>query len=115
MSSGIVISIAVGATILCAVVVTLLTKCYLNWRKQKTKQQKRSATSNGTVQKLVISSQPVDFVPLLIQDQLGEVDEETENTQHISLKERSAENLLDSRDESKVSCSKSKTRRRNYF
>ena len=113
MSSGITISIVVGATILCAVV-ALLTKCYLNWRKQKTKQQKRSASSNGTVQKLIISSQPVDFVPLLIQDQLEEVDEETENTRKYAA-HRSAENLLDSRDESKVSCSKSKTRRRNYF
>lgn len=93
---------------MCAVV-ALLTKCYLNWRKQKTKQQKRSASSNGTVQKLIISSQPVDFVPLLIQDQLEEVDEETENTRKY------AAHLLDSRDESKVSCSKSKTRRRNYF
>lgn len=84
---------------MCAVV-TLLTKCYLNWRKQKTKQQKRSASSNGAVQKLVISSQPVDFVPLLIQDQLEEVDEETENTRKYAA-HWSAENLLDSRDESK--------------
>ncbi|XP_068693270.1 synaptotagmin-7-like [Montipora foliosa] len=101
VSLGIVISIGVGTTVVCAVIGFLVAKCYLNWRRQYRKQKKISASLNGTVQKLVISSQPVDFVPLLIQDQLEAEDGEIDNTQYVSLRGRSTESLLESRKDSK--------------
>ena len=102
VSLGIVISIGVGTTVVCVVIGFLVAKCYLNWRRQYRKRKKISASLNGTVQKLVISSQPVDFVPLLIQDQLEAEDGEIDNTQYVSLRGRSAESLLESRKDSKV-------------
>ncbi|XP_068707428.1 uncharacterized protein [Montipora capricornis] len=101
VSLGIVISIGVGTTVVCAVIGFLVAKCYLNWRRQYRKQKKISASLNGTVQKLVISSQPVDFVPLLIQDQLEAEDGEIDNTQYVSLRGRSTESLLESGKDSK--------------
>lgn len=95
---GIVISIAVGATVLAAIIGVFLVKCYLNWKRQHSKQKKQSGSVDGTIQQLVISSQPVDFVPLLIQDQLEEEEDEFENGNNLPLKGISAENLNQLRD-----------------
>ena len=64
------LSISVGTTVLAVLIAVLLVKCYLNWKRQNRKQKKQSGSVDGTVQQLVISSQPVDFFPLMIQDQL---------------------------------------------
>ena len=50
-----------------------MVRCYLNWKRQH-KKERRLAESG--VQQLVVSSQPVDFIPLLIQDRLEEVEED---------------------------------------
>ena len=68
------ISISVG-TFLAVMIAVLLVKCFLNWKRQNRKQKKQSGLVDGTVQQLVISSQPVDFFPLMIQDQLERDDD----------------------------------------
>ena len=84
-SLGIAISIGVGTTVLGAVIAVLLVRCYLNWKRQYRKQKTPSNSADGTVQQLVLQSQPVDFIPLLIQEQLEEDEEnEVENTLYIS-------------------------------
>ena len=52
-----------------------MVKCYLNWKRQ---QKKERRLAEGGVQQLVVSSQPVDFIPLLIQDTLEEKEEDDE-------------------------------------
>lgn len=52
-----------------------MVKCYLNWKKQHRKELR---LAEGAVQQLVVSSQPVDFIPLLIQDRLEEEEEDDE-------------------------------------
>lgn len=91
---GIVVSIGVGTAVLGAVIAVFLVKCYLNWKRQHRKQKKRSGSPDGTVQQLVLSSQPVDFVPLLIQDTLEEEDEEEAlNASYLSISGTSSEDL----------------------
>ena len=48
-------------------------KCYLNWKKQHKKELRLAEKG---VQQLVLSSQPIDFIPLLLQDTLEPEDEE---------------------------------------
>ena len=72
---GLVLSITLAATLLAVVLAVLVVKCYLNWKRQH-KKDKRLA--EGGVQQLVVSSQPVDFIPLLIQDRLEEEEEDDE-------------------------------------
>ena len=50
-----------------------MVKCYLNWKRQHKKERR---LAEGSVQQLVVSSQPVDFIPLLIQDRLEEEEED---------------------------------------
>lgn len=55
-------------------VAVIALKCYLNWKKQHKKELRLGEKG---VQQLVLSSQPVDFIPLLLQDRpFDEGDEE---------------------------------------
>ena len=94
------ISISVGTTVLVVIIVVLLVKCYLNWKRQNRKQKKRSRSLDGTVEQLVIPSQPVKFFLLPIQDQLVEEEDEDENgNNNVYISGgRSTENLNQSRD-----------------
>ena len=83
-TSGIIISVGVGTAVLGTVLTVLLVRCYLNWKRQHRKQNIQAAPGDGTVQQLVLSSQPVDFIPLLIQDQLPEEKEEIEEVEGVS-------------------------------
>ena len=88
---GIVLTISVGATALAVMIAVLLVKCFLNWKRQKRKEKKQSGSVDGTVQQLVISSQPVDFFPLLIQDQMEGTDDSS-----VGLANTSTEDLAQS-------------------
>lgn len=70
---GIILSISLAATFLAVVIAFLVVKCYLNWKRQHKKERRLAETG---VQQLVVSSQPVDFIPLLIQDRLEEEEED---------------------------------------
>ena len=70
---GIILSISLAATFLAVVIAVLVVRCYLNWKRQHKKERRLAKTG---VQQLVVSSQPVDFIPLLIQDRLEEEEEE---------------------------------------
>ena len=70
---GIVLSISLGATLLAVVIAVLVVKCYLNWKKQHKKELR---FAEGAIQQLAVSTQPVDFIPLLIQDRLEEEEED---------------------------------------
>lgn len=72
---GIILSISLAGTLLAVVIAVLVVKCYLNWKKQHRKELR---LAEGAVQQLVVSSQPVDFIPLLIQDRLEEEEEDDE-------------------------------------
>ena len=88
------ISVGVGAAVLSAVLAVFLVKCYLNWKRQsRKKKQQSSSTADGTVQQLVLSSQPVDFVPLLIQDQLEEEENEIEGPANAFVSGTSSEDI----------------------
>lgn len=88
------ISVGVGSAVLSAVFAVFLVKCYLNWKRQRRKQQKQSSsTADGTVQQLVLSSQPVDFVPLLIQDQVEEEENEIEGPANAFVSGTSSEDI----------------------
>ena len=71
----------------------LLVRCYLNWKRQHRKQKIQAGSGDGTVQQLVLSSQPVDFIPLLIQDQLEEEEDEIEGVSHPYISATSSEDL----------------------
>ena len=93
------ISICVGTTILVVIIVVLLVKCYLNWKRQHWKQRKKLRSANGTVEQLVIPSRTVEFFLLPIQDQLVEEEDEDENGNNFYISGgRSTENLNQSRD-----------------
>ena len=89
------ISISVGTTVLVVIIVVLLVRCYLNWKRQHWKQKKKT----GTVRQLVIPSRTVDFFLLPIQDQLVEEEGEDENGNNFYISGgRSTEDLNQSRD-----------------
>lgn len=91
---ALVISVGVGTAVLSAVLAVFLVKCYLNWKRQRRKQKNQSSsTADVTVQQLVLSSQPVDFVPLLIQDQLEEEENEIEGPANVFASGTSSEDL----------------------
>ena len=70
---GVIISISLAATLLAVVITVLVVKCYLNWKRQHKKERRIAEVG---VQQLVVSSQPVDFIPLLIQDRLEEEEDD---------------------------------------
>lgn len=72
---GIILSISLAGTLLAAIIAVLAVKCYFNWKRQHKKERR---LAEGGVQQLVVSSQPVDFIPLLIQDRLEEEEEDDE-------------------------------------
>ena len=93
------ISISVGTTVLVVIIVVLLVRCYLNWKRQHWKQKKKTRSIDGTVRQLVIPSRTVDFFLLPIQDQLVEEEGEDENGNNFYISGgRSTEDLNQSRD-----------------
>lgn len=70
---GIVLSISLATTVLAVAIAVVVIRCYLNWKKQHKKELR---LAEGAVHHLVCSSQPVDFIPLLLQDRLEEEEED---------------------------------------
>ena len=72
---GIILSISLAATLVAVVIAVLVVKCYLNWKRQHKKER---SLAEGGVPQLVVSSQPLDIIPLLIQGRLEEEEEDDE-------------------------------------
>ena len=72
---GLLLPICVAAATLAVFIAIIVIKCYLNWKREHKKDYQELRLADGTVQHLVLSSQPIDFVPLLIQDRLEEEEE----------------------------------------
>lgn len=83
--------ISVVAATLSVFIAVLVIRCYLRWKRQHKKEQ---IFAEGPVPKLVLSSQPVDFlVPLLIQDRLEEEEEVDQFDIHYSVSGASSEDI----------------------
>ena len=83
--------VSVGAATLSVFIAFLVIRCYLQWKRQHRKEQ---LMAEGAVPKLVLSSQPVDFlVPLLIQDRLEEEEEVDQFKTHSSVSGASSEDI----------------------
>lgn len=83
--------ISVVAATLSVFIAVLVIRCYLRWKRQHKKEQ---IFAEGPVPKLVLSSQPVDFlVPLLIQDRLEEEEEVDQFDIHYSVSGASSEDF----------------------